>query len=298
MYEAILALLACLWAFYVLYQVFVRGKVLTRKDEEALSVMRGRAKTASPEEKALAEELEKAGVELSPEALAGIRLALSVGLAVLVFAFGLPPLLSAAGAAAGWYGPIFFLKGRARARMMKVEEDLPSALTVIAGSCALEESIPDLLLDAAKDLEAQGRRGVLSELLRKAALMARGQGEEKALAWLEQAAPSFSLANTALMLRIYALKGGEFAQVMEESAGILRNIVVGRARARAKAAGALTTARLLIGLVVFVALLGLRGDQTMRQFYSSLLGQAALVLLAGMMAAGYFAIKKKAEEIG
>ncbi len=286
-----------IWVALVLWQVVGRRAVDISRDRARLARV-----TAAGEEMiqqtptgGLAEELEEAGLSMSPASFNLLRLAgAALGLLVIP-ALNLPFLLGVGLAGAAWWGSRAWLRSRASGRGREMDKELPTALARIAALVDIERDMPGLLLAVAEGLAATNPASALAAELRRTASDLRSRGPA-ALSDLEARAPSPSVATLAFNLRVFLESGGEQAKLMAEAADRMQRLLAGRNLAQAKAASALTLARLFPLLLVGVSLFTFQ-DPQIGAFYRSLPGQVLLLLIAGVMALGYVFIRKMVEDV-
>lgn len=185
---------------------------------------------------------------------------------------------------------------RARQRCEEIEEDLPEALASLAANARLVHDFGALLCQAAEDVRQRGARP-LAALLDEAAVRLRERGPEEAFRALGQAAPSAALRSLALRLSVAARSGGPWPELLEEAARRQRRRLEGVARARAKAAGAVGLANLLLLLAFAVVGLMVLSGQESRAFFTAPGGQLFLGVVAGVMALGRLWIQALVSEV-
>lgn len=290
--------IAAIWVGLLLWQIFGKRALTQSQDQKRLRQITGAGELPSAAEAAragLEAELEQAGLNISPQTFSLLRLTGAVGGLLIGPALGLPFLVGALLAAAAWYGPRWYVRERIRGRGLEIDKELPTALSRIAALLPLVTSMPQLLAMVADSLVAINPKSPLAAELRRTAAELRDRGID-ALADLEIRAPSPALATLAFNLRIYLRAGGEQAALMAEAAARLQRLIAGRNNARAKAAGAMTIAKMLPLLLVGVTFFTFQ-DPMIKQFYRSLLGQIVIVVVAGMMFAGYQVMKRMVEGV-
>jgi Flp pilus assembly protein TadB len=285
-----------IWAALVLWQLFGRKVIDTSRDRARMARVTGTGEEVSVAPTGgLAAELEQAGLDMSPATFNALRLAGVVAGPVLAAALGLPPLLGIGLAGAAWWGSRAWVRGRIAGQGKAIEKELPTALSRIAALVDVEKDMPSLLMTVAEGLEAVNPVSPLAKEFRRTASELRSRGPV-ALADLEARSPSPALATVAFNLRTFLESGGEQSHLMAESAERMQKLIEGRNLARAKAAGALTVAKMFPGLLLFVSIFTFQ-DPTYRAVYTSLIGQIFLLAVAGIMAFGYFFIKGMVESV-
>lgn len=280
----------------LLWQLVGRRAIEMSRDRARLTQVTSIGEEVSPAPKTgLEQELQQAGVNLSPASFNLIRIGGAIAALLLVLAFNLPPLLGVGGAIAVWLGGRSWLKGKAESRGQKMEEELPAALSRIAALVDIEKDMPSLLLAVAESLTATNPVSPLAAELRRTAGDLRNRGPI-ALADLEARAPSASVAMMAFSLRVFLESGGEQSGLMADAAERMQRLIEGRNAARSKAASALTLAKMFPLLLVGVSFFTFQ-DPAIGAFYRSITGQALLLVIGGMMALGYRSIRRMVENV-
>ena len=155
--------------------------------------------------------------------------------------------------------------------------------------------MPDLLLAVADGLAATNPTSALAADLRRTGSDLRSRGPV-ALSDLEARVPSPAVGTLGFNLRVFLESGGEQGKLLAEAADRMQRLIQGRNLARAKAASALTLAKLFPLMLVGVSLFTFQ-DPQIGAFYRSLVGQVLLLIIAGAMALGYMVIKKMVENV-
>lgn len=287
--------LAGIWAALVLWQLVGRRALDVSRDRARLARVSAFGEEVDTPRVGLGTELQQAGLGLSPASFNLLRLAGVILGLLLVPALGLPFLPGVALAAAAWWGSRAWLRGRTAGRGRKIDQELPTALARIAALLDIERDMPALLLAAADGLTATNSTSPLAAELRRTASDLRSRGPA-ALADLEARAPSPALANLAFSLQVFLESGGEQARLMAEAAERMHRLIQGRNMAWARAASALTVAK-MFPLLLLGASLFIFQDPAIRAFYLSLAGQVLLLVIAAVMAFGYLFIKKMIEDV-
>jgi Flp pilus assembly protein TadB len=288
--------IAAIWAALVLWKLFGERALVRSRDARRLERISGAGEERIEEARGgLAAELAQAGVDLAPATFNLLRLAGVVLGALVGPALGMPLLVGALLAGAAWLGPAWWVRERVRRRGLRIEKELPAALSRLAALLPLVTSMPQLLAMVAESLMPIAPRSPLAAELRRTAADLRDRGPV-ALSDLEARAPSPALATLAFNLRVYLSAGGEQAGLMAEAAARLQRLIAGRNTARAKASGAMTVARLLPLLLAGATLFTMQ-DPTIKAFYQGAAGQLVIVAVAGMMFAGYRVMQRMVEGV-
>lgn len=288
--------ITAIWAALVLWKLFGERALMRSRDARQLERVTGAGEEGIDEARAgLAAELGQAGVDVTPSTFNLLRLAGVVLGGLVAPAMGMPFLVGLLLAGAAWLGPAWWVRERVRRRGLRIEKELPAALSRLAALLPLVTSMPQLLALVAESLTPIDPRSPLAAELRRTAADLRDRGAV-ALSDLEARAPSPALATLAFNLRVYLNAGGEQAGLMAEAAARLQRIIAGRNTARAKASGAMTVARLLPLLLAGATLFTMQ-DPMVKAFYQSAAGQIVIVAVAGMMFAGYRVMQRMVESV-
>lgn len=296
------ALAAALYGAWLIWLLIVRGRVLQNKDEADTDHMLGLDTVPAPEGGAsLPQQLAAAGLALEPTTFTLIRTmcaALAFGLTTLL---GLPIVIKVVAVIAGWLAPRLWLVQRRRARERSIDDDLPAALSGLAASLSISNSLTDALQAAAEAVSPAGddQPRLLAILLRRVLAAVRAGTEmPAALRDLQLHSPSLTLALLAFNLRLYDTTGeAKFTRQIIDTAARVRTLLDGRKRARAYAASARSVVALIIGLTVFMFALAFQ-DPAFAAYYQSARGTLALLVISGIMAAGYWSMQRLLDEVG
>lgn len=296
----LVAALVGIWAAVSLWQLMGQREIIRSRDAARLDQV---LRDAQMEEalmqsvrQGLGNELQQAGLSLTPGAFTLIRIVAVVIAAITTIVVGLPGVLTIGVAFAAWYLPRYWVRSRIHSRAQMMNKELPMALSRIAALLDIEKDMPTLLMAVSDALIATNRKSVLAEELRRTAAELRNRGV-KALEDLEARAPSPALSTVAFQLKVFLEAGGEQTSLMRESADRLQRFLEARNRAMAKASSALLVGKAIPALLAFVSLFQMQ-DPEIRLFFRSALGQILIMVIAGVMFLGYSIMKKMTEEIG
>lgn len=296
----LVAALAGIWAAVLLWQFVGRREMIRSRDAARLNqVLRdAQAEEALKQStrKGLGDELQQAGLNLTPGAFSIVRIALAAVALVVMTVLGFPGVMAIGVAFASWYLLRYWVQNRIRSRAQTMDKELPMALARIAALLDIEKDMPNLLMAVSDALVATNRKSVLAEELRRTAAELRNRGP-KALEDLEARAPSPALATVAFQLRTFLEAGGEQTALMRESADRMQRFLETRNRAMAKASSALLVTKALPLFLGFVSLFQMR-DPEIGAFFRSAMGQTLILVIAGVMFLGYNIMKKMVEEVG
>lgn len=206
---ALVAALAGIWAAVLLWQLVGRQEMTRSRDAARLDqVLRdAQAEEVLETRRGLADDLQQAGLNLTPGAFTVVRAVAAVVALIVMTVMGFPGVLALGTALAAWFLPGYWVKNRIRARAQAMDRELPLALARIAALLDIEKDMPSLLMAAADSLAASNRQSVLAGELRKTAVELRNRGP-KALEDLEGRAPSPALATVAFQLKTFLEAGG------------------------------------------------------------------------------------------
>lgn len=296
------AVAAALYAAWLIWLLIVRGRVLQNKDEAATDHMLGLDQLPTPDGKTtLSQSLAAAGLTLDPATFNVIRLSgalLAFGLTTLL---GLPIVIKGVAVIAGWLAPRLWLVQRRRAHERSIDDDLPAALSGLAASLSISNSLTDALQAAAEAVSPAGddQPRLLAILLRRVLAAVRAGTEmPAALRDLQRHSPSLTLALLAFNLRLYDTTGeAKFTRQIIDTAARVRTLLDGRKRARAYAASARSVVLLIIGLTVLMFALAFQ-DPAFAAYYQSARGTLALLVIGGIMAAAYWSMQRLLDEVG
>jgi Flp pilus assembly protein TadB len=119
----------------------------------------------------------------------------------------------------------------------------------------------------------------------------------EALRHLSQRSPSLSLANVALLLEsFHRAGGGQYADVVSETALAIQNIIAIRNHASAKASQSLQAAKMIppiLGFVLFIMMT----DPVTRDSFHMPLAQIVIALAMGVMLAGYLVMRNEVVKV-
>lgn len=285
---------------YALLVVLLAGPLLEQTYRRSLMRRRLARREARPQateaeepSAGLEQWLRQAGVNMSPRTFLAASAGAGLAAYALAVVLGIGGPVSVLAGLTGLALPYVALRERAAGRVRRMEEDLVQALPQMAGAARLRPPVEVLLTTAADSLAPDSP--LAAELRRLRAEMAVRPAQEVLREW-EATLPPGGVRELAILLRIYAHRGGEHAEVFADSAERVIRFQELRARAVAKAQGNLNVARILPLLGLVVLFFSLR-QPAARAFYTSPAGQLLLVLLGAWMALGYLVLKRMVDEI-
>jgi Flp pilus assembly protein TadB len=179
---------------------------------------------------------------------------------------------------------------RARGRGRKIDELLPIALSRIATGLQVTRGLDETLEEVAQSLLSEGPNPLSPELL-KTAKDIRTKNADQALRALASRSPSLSLANVAMLLESYQRAGGgQYADVVSDTARAVQHIIAVRNHAQAKASQPLGAAR-MVPAMLGIVLLVMMNDPMTRESFQHPVVQIVLALAIGVMVLGYLVMR-------
>lgn len=204
---------------------------------------------------------------------------------------GLPALMI--GAMLAWL-PWMTLKERALSRGLRIDEHLPLALSRISAGLEANLGLADVLETVAPTLPEASP--LTAELL-KAAQDIRTGSVLEAMQKLAERSPSPSLANVAMLLRSFARAGGaQYAGVVSEASMQIQRVISVRNHARAKAAQALQSAK-LIPLIMLGVLAMMAADPATAESFRTGTVQVVIAIAMGVMLLGFLQMRKEIRRV-
>jgi Flp pilus assembly protein TadB len=204
---------------------------------------------------------------------------------------GLPALMI--GAMLAWL-PWMTLKERALSRGLRIDEHLPLALSRVSAGLEANLGLADVLETVAPTLPEASP--LTAELL-KAAQDIRTGSDLDAMQKLAERSPSPSLANVAMLLRSFARAGGaQYAGVVSEASMQIQRVISVRNHARAKAAQALQSAK-LIPLIMLGVLVMMAADPATAESFRTGTVQVVIAIAMGVMLLGFLQMRKEIRRV-
>ncbi len=219
-----------------------------------------------------------------------------VGLAGALLAWqffvpGLPALVAGLMLA---YAPTAYLNERALSRGLRIDEQLPVALSRIAAGLQAGRGLDQVLETTARSLP-EGNP-LIDELIKAAQDIRTGDAQE-AMRRLAERSASPSLANVAMLLESYLRAGGgQYASVVSEAAMQIQRLISVRNHARAKAAQALQAAR-LIPLIMGGVLVMMARDPATAESFRTPLVQVVIAVTMGVMLLGFLTMRREIRRV-
>ena len=241
-------------------------------------------------ERGLAERLDLAGISRSPA-----EWVLLTGCGCVVLAGALTvlthnPLLGIpVGVLAGWLAMHLYVSFKIGRRRAAFSEQLPDVLQLVSGSLQSGFSLPQAL-DAVVREDAQPAAGEFSRALAEARI---GADLEDALNRVADRMDSLDLRLTVMAIRIQREVGGNLAEVLQTTAGTMRERSFLRRQVKALSAEGRLSAYILVALPILVGAWFFYIDpHYMRPMYTTIPGLLMLIGSAVLMLFGALWMRK------
>ncbi len=225
------------------------------------------------------------GLPFRPGRLRQLRIAAALLPALLLLLVGFPLVPSLAGGALGYVLVDAWLQGRWRTFRNRIEQELPTFVSRLAGLLLVTESTTRALEEVIDTLEAQNPLRVWMEAF---LLGIREEG----VRFMEHARTHAAVISPSLALvvfelgRFYETGGAGFAQAFATTADELSSILEARAVAASKAEGARTA--VLSMLVIMAVIMGLMlSSPSIRAGFNDPTAQLVALGALSAMAYGY-----------
>jgi Flp pilus assembly protein TadB len=190
--------------------------------------------------------------------------------------------------------PTSYLNERTLSRGLRIDEHLPLALSRIAAGLQAGRGLDEVLETTGNSLPDGSP--LIDELVKAARDIRTGDARE-AMRKLSERSASPSLANVGMLLESYLRAGGgQYGNVVSEAAVQIQRVIAVRNHARAKAAQALQTAR-LIPLIMGGVLVIMAGDPATAESFLSLAVQIVVSLTMGVMLFGFLSMRREIRRV-
>lgn len=242
----------------------------------------------------LERKLAEAGWRLSKTQfhLAGIGLGLAG--ALLAWRFFIPGLPALAIGGMLFYLPTLTLNERLLSRGLRMDEHLPLALSRIAAGLQAGRGLDEVLETTGKSLPENSP--LAGELVKSAQDIRTGDAQD-AMRKLAVRSASPSLANVAMLLESYLRAGGgQYATVVSEAAVQIQRVISVRNHARAKAAQALQSAKLIPLIMLGVLVMMASDPATAGSFHTGAV-QMVIAIAMGVMLLGFLQMRKEIRRV-
>ncbi len=207
------------------------------------------------------------------------------------FVPGLPALVAGLMLA---FAPNAYLNERALSRGLHLDEHLPLALSRIAAGLQAGRGLDEVLETTGRSLP---EGSPLTEELVKGARYIRTGDAKEAMRKLSERSASSSLANVGMLLESYLRAGGgQYGIVVSEAAVQIQRVIAVRNHARAKAAQALQTAR-LIPLIMGGVLVIMAGDPATAESFLTPAVQIVVAVTMGVMLLGFLSMRREIRRV-
>ena len=222
----------------------------------------------------LVNQLERTGLRMRPEEWAAIQIAVVVvGAALVAFALSSPIGLPL-GALAGCAGLLLFISIKGKRRVAAFEANLPDSLQLLAGALRAGFTLNQAIGSVARE----GTEPTASEFGRVLTEVRLGAELEDALDSLAERLHSYDMELVVMAIRTAREVGGNLAEVLQTTAGTMRERVNLHRQVEVLSAEGKLSAKILVALPFLMAayLFFFKGDY-LKPLYSSGVGIALLV---------------------
>jgi Flp pilus assembly protein TadB len=192
------------------------------------------------------------------------------------------------------YLPSMTLNERALSRGLRMDEHLPLALSRIAAGLQAGRGLDEVLETTGNSLPEASP--LTAELVKAAQDIRTGDAQE-AMRKLAERSASPSLATVAMLLESYLRAGGgQYATVVSEAAAQIQRVVSIRNHARAKAAQALQSAK-LIPLIMVGVLVMMAADPATSESFRTGAVQITIAIAMTVMLMGFLQMRKEIRRV-
>jgi Flp pilus assembly protein TadB len=190
--------------------------------------------------------------------------------------------------------PTLALNERALSRGLRMDEHLPLALSRISAGLQAGRGLDEVLETTGKSLP---ENSPLTGELMKAAQDIRTGNAQEAMRKLAERSPSPSLSNVAMLLESYLRAGGgQYATVVSDAAVQIQRVISVRNHARAKAAQALQSAK-LIPIIMLGVLVMMASDPATSESFRTGAVQVVIAVAMGVMLLGFLQMRKEIRRV-
>ena len=192
------------------------------------------------------------------------------------------------------YLPYAFLQERALSRGLRMDEHLPLALSRIAAGLQAGRGLDEVLETTGNSLPDGSP--LTAELVKCAQDIRTGDAQQ-AMRKLAERSASPSFANVAMLLESYLRAGGgQYAMVVAEAAVQIQLVISVRNHARAKAAQALQSAKLIPMIMVGVLVMMASDPATAESFRTGAV-QIVIAISMSVMLLGFLQMRKEIRRV-
>jgi hypothetical protein len=227
-------------------------------------------------------------------ALWAARILFAILLTLFIWWAGFPPLTLIAGPALAWLLVGSLVEGAWTKMRREIENEIPTFLSRMSGTVQAEPNVLIALEDVTETLIPEGP---LRSWMRRFLSRLSAEGRPAARPMLEEAeaiSPSLGLAIFEV-LRLWETGGEGYARAFARAAENLMGILDGRVQAYAKAAGAKSAIRVVLGALILVSIFMLRNPEMAATIRNPLI-QIAYLVIAVWVAIGWYQINSMIEE--
>jgi hypothetical protein len=227
-------------------------------------------------------------------ALLATRVLFGAVLALAIWWGGFPPLTVIGGPVVGLLAVGSFIEGAWGKMRREIEAETPTFLSRIVGTVQTEPNVLRTLEDVAETLNPEGP---LQAWLHRLVAQLSGGGRPAFQAMLDEAeaiSPSLGLAIFEIG-RMWETGGEGYTHAFARAAENLLGILDSRAQATAKAAGAKSAIRVVLGALIVVTMVMLRNPTLAPSMHSPLV-QITYLGIAVWVTIGWFQINNMIEE--
>ena len=242
----------------------------------------------------LERKLAEAGWTLSKTQFYLASLALGLAGAALAWRFFVPGLPALVIGGMLGYLPSMTLNERALSRGLRMDEHLPLALSRISAGLQAGRGLDEVLETTGNSLPEGSP--LTAEFVKSAQDIRTGDAQE-AMQRLAERSASPSLANVAMLLESYLRAGGgQYATVVSEAAVQIQRVISVRNHARAKAAQALQSAK-LIPMIMIGVLVMMASDPATAESFQTGTVQIVIAIAMGVMLLGFLQMRKEIRRV-
>jgi Flp pilus assembly protein TadB len=190
--------------------------------------------------------------------------------------------------------PSMLLRERALSRGLRMDKHLPLALSRLSAGLQAGRGLDEVLETVGRSLPDGSP---LTGELVKAAQDIRSGDAQEAMQKLAERSASPSLANVAMLLESFVRAGGgQYATVVSEAAVQIQRVIAVRNHARAKAAQALQSAR-LIPLIMLGVLVMMASDPATAESFRTGTVQIVIAIAMGVMLLSFLQMRKEIRRV-
>jgi len=222
------------------------------------------------------------------------RILVAIVLTMAIWWAGFPPLTLIAGPAIAWFLVGSFVESTWTKMRRAIESETPTFLSRMSGTVQAEPNVLRALEDVTETLNPEGPlKAWLGHVLSRLSTEGR-PAFRSVLEEAEAISPSLGLAIFEI-LRLWETGGEGYSKAFARAADNLMGILDGRVQAYAKAAGAKSAIRVVLGALILVSVFMLRNPDFAASMRTPFV-QIAYLLIAAWVAFGWYQINGMIEE--